>query len=57
MKVLGIARHFSLECPILSSRQLKGYVKDLRRSDPELAKGWGQIATPFVFKRQAVNSG
>ena len=25
----------------------EGYVKDLRRRDNELAKGWGQIATPL----------
>ncbi|NQU41348.1 MAG: phage antirepressor protein [Lentisphaerae bacterium] len=25
----------------------QGYVKDLRRRDPELSKGWGQIATPL----------
>jgi DNA-damage-inducible protein D len=24
-----------------------GYIKDMRRRDPELAKGWGQIATPL----------
>jgi len=24
----------------------QGYVKDMRRRDKELAKGWGQIATP-----------
>jgi hypothetical protein len=53
MKDLGIAGQLSLECPMLSSRQLEGYVKDLSRSDPELAKGWGRIATPFVFRRQA----
>ena len=29
------------------SVQPDGYVKDLRRRDPELAKGWGQIATPL----------
>ena len=23
-----------------------GYIKDMRRRDAELAKGWGQIATP-----------
>ncbi|HKY69371.1 MAG TPA: hypothetical protein VJ205_00590, partial [Gammaproteobacteria bacterium] len=23
------------------------YIKDMRRRDPELAKGWGQIATPL----------
>lgn len=25
----------------------KGYIKDMRRRDGELAKGWGQIATPL----------
>jgi hypothetical protein len=25
----------------------QGYTKDMRRRDPELAKGWGQIATPL----------
>ena len=25
----------------------KGYIKDLRRRDDEISKGWGQIATPF----------
>ena len=24
-----------------------GYIKDMRRRDNELAKGWGQIATPL----------
>ncbi len=24
-----------------------GYIKDMRRRDKELAKGWGQIATPL----------
>ncbi len=25
----------------------KGYIKDMRRRDSELSKGWGQIATPL----------
>jgi prophage antirepressor-like protein len=25
----------------------QGYLKDMRRRDPELAKGWGPIATPL----------
>ena len=25
----------------------QGYIKDMRRRDAELAKGWGQIATPL----------
>ncbi len=32
---------------LADSVQPAGYVKDLRRRDPELAKGWGQIATPL----------
>ncbi len=31
---------------LTNSVQPERYVKDLRRRDPELAKGWGQIATP-----------
>ena len=35
---------------LTDSVQPEGYVKDLRRRDPELAKGWGQIATPLQVK-------
>jgi len=28
----------------------QGYLKDMRRRDPELAKGWGQIATPLFVQ-------
>ena len=42
---------------LTDSVQPEGYVKDLRRRDPELAKGWGQIATPLALRRQAVRSG
>jgi len=35
---------------LTDSVQPDGYVKDLRRRDPELAKGWGQIATPLSVK-------
>ena len=31
---------------LTDSAQPKGYIKDMRRRDVELAKGWGQIATP-----------
>jgi len=27
-----------------------GYVKDMRRRDPEISKGWGQIATPLSIE-------
>lgn len=32
---------------LTDSVQPDGYIKDMRRRDPELAKGWGQIATPL----------
>lgn len=36
-----------------------GYVKDMRRRDAELSKGWGQIATPLLVEtaggKQKVN--
>src|SRR3990172_4329713 len=33
---------------LTDSLQPEGYLKDMRRRDPELAKGWGQIATFLV---------
>jgi hypothetical protein len=32
---------------LTDSADPQGYLKDMRRRDPELSKGWGQIATPF----------
>lgn len=32
---------------LTDSAQPAGYLKDMRRRDPELSKGWGQIATPL----------
>jgi len=32
---------------LTDSAQPEGYIKDMRRRDSELAKGWGQIATPL----------
>ncbi|MEI7741129.1 MAG: Bro-N domain-containing protein [bacterium] len=32
---------------LTDSVQPEGYLKDMRRRDPELSKGWGQIATPL----------
>jgi hypothetical protein len=32
---------------LTGSVQPAGYIKDMRRRDPELSKGWGQIATPL----------
>jgi len=35
---------------LTDSMQPAGYLKDMRRRDPELSKGWGQIATPLPVK-------
>jgi len=35
---------------LTDSAQPEGYIKDMRRRDPELAKGWGQIATPLLIQ-------
>ncbi|MBI4971016.1 MAG: Bro-N domain-containing protein [Candidatus Omnitrophica bacterium] len=35
---------------LTDSAQPAGYIKDMRRRDPELAKGWGQIATPLPIE-------
>ncbi|OIP60067.1 MAG: phage antirepressor protein [Candidatus Moranbacteria bacterium CG_4_9_14_3_um_filter_45_14] len=32
---------------LTDSKDVQGYIKDMRRRDPELSKGWGQIATPL----------
>jgi DNA-damage-inducible protein D len=44
---------------LTDSSNPSGYVKDMRRRDPELSKGWGQIATPLAIGtkggRQKVN--
>jgi len=32
---------------VTDSKDPSGYIKDMRRRDKELAKGWGQIATPL----------
>lgn len=34
---------------LTDSSQPAGYIKDMRRRDPELSKGWGQIATPLLI--------
>ncbi|MBI2099369.1 Bro-N domain-containing protein [Candidatus Uhrbacteria bacterium] len=33
---------------LTDSVQPDGYIKDMRRRDPELSEGWGQIATPLT---------
>jgi len=35
---------------LTDSVQPEGYIKDMRRRDDELSKGWGQIATPLAIK-------
>ncbi len=35
---------------LTDSVQPDGYLKDMRRRDPEIAKGWGQIATPLLVE-------
>lgn len=44
---------------LTDSIQPAGYLKDMRRRDPELSKGWGQIATPLLINtvggRQKLN--
>jgi hypothetical protein len=35
---------------LTDSVQPAGYIKDMRRRDPEIAKGWGQIATPLSIQ-------
>lgn len=37
---------------LTDSVQPEGYLKDMRRRDPELAKGWGQIATPLSVQTE-----
>lgn len=44
---------------LTDSVQPRGYIKDMRRRDPELSKGWGQIATLLQIEtgggKQSVN--
>ncbi len=46
---------------LTDSVQPDGYIKDMRRRDPELSKGWGQIATPLSIQTkggiQKINCG
>ena len=35
---------------LTDSTQPAGYIKDMRRRDPELSKGWVQIATPLPIE-------
>ncbi|MEK7629637.1 MAG: BRO family protein [Patescibacteria group bacterium] len=35
---------------LTDSKDAQGYIKDMRRRDPELSTGWGQIATPLTVE-------
>lgn len=35
---------------LTDSKNVQGYIKDMRRRDDELSKGWGQIATPLIIE-------
>jgi hypothetical protein len=37
---------------LTDSAQPEGYIKDMRRRDEELSKGWGQIATPLTISTE-----
>ncbi|MBU4252273.1 MAG: hypothetical protein KKC39_07855 [Candidatus Omnitrophica bacterium] len=36
---------------LTDSVQPDGYIKDMRRRDLKLSKGWGQIAAPLLINR------
>jgi hypothetical protein len=36
----------AIEC-VITTFDSQSYIKDMRRRDSEIAKGWGQIATPL----------
>lgn len=38
---------------LTDSIQPDGYIKDMRRRDAELSKGWGKLPPPFLLLRQA----
>lgn len=40
---------------LTDSKDTRGYIKDMRRRDPELSKGWGQIATPLSIRTKGGN--
>ncbi|MFA4826642.1 MAG: hypothetical protein WC596_00055 [Candidatus Shapirobacteria bacterium] len=41
---------------LTDSVQPDGYIKDMRRRDLELSKGWGQIATPLSIPTEGGTS-
>ena len=40
---------------LTDSANPSGYIKDMRRRDKELSKGWGQIATPLLIETPGEN--
>ena len=40
---------------LTDSANPSGYIKDMRRRDKELSKGWGQIATPLLIETSGGN--
>ena len=40
---------------LTDSKDPSGYIKDMRRRDAELSKGWGQIATPLLLQTEGGN--
>ncbi len=40
---------------LTDSKAPSGYIKDMRRRDAELSKGWGQIATPLLLQTEGGN--
>ncbi|NLA41264.1 MAG: Bro-N domain-containing protein [Smithella sp.] len=40
---------------LTDSKDPSGYIKDMRRRDTELSKGWGQIATPLLLQTEGGN--
>jgi len=40
---------------LTNSKDPSGYIKDMRRRDAELSKGWGQIATPLLLQTEGGN--
>lgn len=39
---------------LTDSVQPEGYIKDMRRRDEELTKGWGQIATLLTIQQKKI---
>ncbi len=37
---------------LTDSKNPSGYLKDMKRRDQELNKGWGQIATPLLIETE-----